>query len=346
MLKILLIKRGAIGDLLLATPLIRQLKQKLHCQIDIVVGKSASGALENNPYINQKFILADRDFSLSASWRLAKQLLLLRDNYDYVFVLDKHWYFNLLAKIVGAPVVGYVREKISKCILNYSVNYDNVERYHGLYYLDLLRASGLAPANYEDLGLDLVVTQSDKQSVDNFLANEQLYQFVIIVNSGGNNAYEQAGLRMLPEVKMVEFLNELLRKGKPILLAGSSIDFEHNQDYIDQLNVGNKIRNVAGKFNLAASSYLFSRAQHCYMTDCGAMHLAVAQNLGNRLSVFFGPTNPAHILPLNYLEKSAYWQDQATYHPNYQLNGNQQNPEPKYFSKFDAKLILSKIDNC
>jgi ADP-heptose:LPS heptosyltransferase len=58
-MKILLIKRGAIGDLLMATPLVRQLKQQLNCPLDIIVGKSASAALILNPYLDKQFILPD-----------------------------------------------------------------------------------------------------------------------------------------------------------------------------------------------------------------------------------------------------------------------------------------------
>ncbi len=340
-MKILLIKRGAIGDLLMATPLIRQLKKKLRCHIDIIVGKSASSALLNNPYVDNKIILPDRAFSLLGSLGLVKQLILIREDYDYVFVLDKHWYFNFLAKIIDAPTVGYIREKFSKKLLNHAVIYNNVERYHALYYLDLLKASNLAQVDYADIYLDLFVTTKDKQLVDTYLNQYQLYSFVVVVNSGGNNAYEKAGLRMLPENKIYELLRELLKAGRTVILAGSELDFANNQEYIEVLNAGLKLINLAGKLNLAASSYLFSRAEHCYVTDCGAMHLAVAQKIGERLSAFFGPSNPAHILPLNYLRHSAYWTDQDIYNPDYQLNGCQQNPEPKYFQRLNIKNILS-----
>ena len=340
MLKILLIKRGAIGDLLLATPLIRQLKQKLNCQLDIVVGKAASCALINNPYLDQQIIFEDADFTLKGAPRLAKNLFALRGQYDYVLVLDKHWYFNLMAHLVGGKVIGYTRSKFAHGLVTAAVDYVDVTRYHGLYYLDLLQVSSLASADYHDIELDLFIAISDKLAVEEFILERKLNDFVVVVNSGGNNAYETKGLRMLPTAKILALLQSLLQQGKTVLLAGSKIDFQNNQTYLQQLNYPEHLINLAGKFNLAASSYLIGRSEHFYTTDCGAMHLGVARQLGERMTAFFGPSNPAHILPTSYLEKSAIWHDQLIYNQRYQLDGSQQKPEPEYFTSLEVNSYL------
>lgn len=340
-LKVLLIKRGAIGDLLLATPLIRQLKQKLNCQLDIVVGKAASGALIANPYLDRQIILADADFTIKGMPRLAKALLALRGKYDYVMVLDKHWYFNLIAHLVANKVIGYTRSTWMAFLLTARVMYNDVTRYHALYYLDLLQASGLAIVNYHDIELDLVLSASDKLAVEGFILNYQLKNFVVVVNSGGNNAYEVNGLRMLPKAKVIVLLQNLLEHGKTVVLAGSKVDEEHNQNYIRELNSPVGLINVAGQFNLTASSYLISRSEHFYTTDCGAMHLGVAREIGERMTAFFGPSNPAHILPASYLRKSAIWLDQQIYSPRYQLDGTQQQLEPEYFGAIDIDSLFN-----
>jgi ADP-heptose:LPS heptosyltransferase len=340
MRKILLIKRGAIGDLLMATPLIRQLKQKLNCQLDIVVGRAASCALINNPYLDRQMILNDADFTLKGAPRLVKCLLALRGQYDYVLVLDKHWYFNLMAHLVGGKVIGYTRSNFAHRLLIAAVDYVDITRYHGLYYLDLLQVSGLAAADYQDIELDLCITISDRLAVEEFILEHKLNNFTVVINSGGNNAYETKGLRMLPTAKILALLHGLLEQGKTVLLAGSEIDFQNNQAYLQQLNYPERLINLAGKFNLAASSYLIGRSEHFYTTDCGAMHLGVARQMGARMTAFFGPSNPAHILPANYLAQSAIWRDQQIYAPAYQLDGSQQTPEPEYFTNLDINSCL------
>ena len=339
-MKILLFKRGAIGDLLMATPLIRQLKQQLNCQLDIIVGKSASAALIANPYLDKQFILPDEVFTIRGAASLTRVLLNLRKQYDYVFVLDKHWYFNCMARLAGTKVIGYTRDMISNLVLYKKVVYNDVNRYHGLYYLDLLEVSKTARANYDDLSLDLVVSITDKLAVEEFIFQNKLTNYVVLVNSGGNNAYEQDGLRMLPISKMIELVKLLLEQGNKVLLLGAKVDLMHYQKICASFPDNHSLYNLAGKFNLAASSYLIGRAAHFYTTDCGAMHLGVAAGARDRMTAFFGPSNPAHILPAKWLSQVAVWHDEEIYSPNYQLDGSRQKHEPKYFTKFEPQTYL------
>lgn len=340
-MKILLIKRGAIGDLLMATPLIRQLKQRLNCQLDIIVGKSASSALVQNQYLDRQIILADNDFTLRGVANLFQELLKLRKQYDYAFVLDKHWYFNCMAHLLGAKVIGYTRDMISNLVLYKKVVYNDVNRYHSLYYLDLLKVSQLAAVDYTDLKLDLTISTADKLAVEEFIFENKLTSYVVLVNSGGNNSYEQDGLRMLPMEKVLELVKLLLERGYKLLLLGAKVDFMHYHKICASFPDNHNLYNLAGKFNLAASSYLIGRATHFYTTDCGAMHLGVAAEALDKMTAFFGPTNPAHILPTACLEQVAIWQDAGIYSPMYQLEGSRQNPEPEYFTNLEPKLYLS-----
>ena len=57
--KILLIKLGAVGDLLLASSFFDQLRKNFpHSEISLVVGRSSYSAIEHNPNIT-RFLLAD-----------------------------------------------------------------------------------------------------------------------------------------------------------------------------------------------------------------------------------------------------------------------------------------------
>lgn len=336
MLKILIIKRGAIGDLLMATPLIRQLKTRLDCKLDILVGKDAAVAIKDNPYLAKRYILPDKSFALSGFLHLARFLCKFYKRYDYVFVLDKHWYFNLIAKFTGAKVIGFCREWISSFLLYKKVIYKNVERYHGLYYLDMLQASNLAQANYDDIGLDLTITTNDQRIVTKLLTKYNIQNFMVVVNSGGNNSYEQTGIRMLPEDKIVDLLHELLNGGKTIIMLGGNTDLDNYVRYIKKLDNHSRLFNFAGQLSLSQSAYLIRQAVMLYTTDCGAMHLGVINNMPQRMLAFFGPTNPQHILPANYIYTSAVWQDQDIYDKNYQLTGNLRQAEPQYFTKLNV----------
>ena len=335
--RILLFKRGALGDLLMATPLIRQLA-KHNFTLDIVVGKSAVTAIKDNPYLNQIMVWEDNIFTLSGCWQLARKLIKLRaHNYAYVFVLDKHWYFNLMVQLVGTKVIGYNRGYLSSLCLVQSIHYHNVNRYHGLYYLDLIKPLQLA-IDYDDLKLDLFISLTDQQIVDKILLNLNLLKqdFVVIVNSGGNNSFEQNGLRMLPRQLFIDLVSYLLEQDYKIILLGSDLDYNY---YQQTLPANSNLFNLAGSLNLAQSAELIKRSYHFYTTDCGAMHLGVAVDHLAQMTAFFGPTNPKHILPEYSVVNIAYWQDQQIYSPNYQLNGKQRKPEPQYFTQ----LIMTKF---
>ena len=340
MLKILLIKRGAIGDLLLATPLIRQLKKAYpDCQLDLLVGKSASIAITKNPYLDNVFIRDDSDFALSGCFRFARFLFSLRKQYDNVFILDKHWYFNLMAKIIKARfTIGFSRGWFSACLLDESVPYNDVTRYHSLYYLDLLNASALAFTSYDDIQLDIFIADADKQKVKQLLVTNKIDNYVIVVNSGGNNSYETSGIRMLPASKISALLQKLLTKHKVILLGGK-IDANNYNSYLAHLNNPPNLFNWAGQLSFAQSAYLIANSAKFYTTDCGAMHLGVAMLTPRQLCAFFGPTNPSHILPASYLNISAKWSDEDIYDPAYQLKGLLPVKKKEFFRHLDLDKL-------
>lgn len=331
MKKILLIKKGALGDVLMTTPLVRQLKQSHQCRVDYVTSKSSATILKNNQYIDKLHQLDDSTFQLKNIMKLASFYLRLRSQYDYVFVLDKHWYFALMAKLIGGITVGFYRDELSKYILNRIVIYNNVERYQGDYYLDLLNVSGVTQANYGDIQLNLTVTDGNQNNVDNILKQNNIGEYAVVINSGGNNAFEKTGIRMLPQDKFIYLVSELLKQYKTVILSGSQVDDSNNQQLMQDLNNPSNLYNFAGKLSFSETGALFKKSEHVYVTDCGALHLAIIA-APDKFRAYFGVTNPHHIVP-EYLMKNTIWYDKNIYNENYQLYGVLRKDEPRYFSE-------------
>ena len=114
--KILLIKLGAIGDLVLASSFFDHLRKNFpHSEIILMVGRSSYYAIESNPNID-RFILAD-DYVLYHGGLWLRSLECLRliyklreEAFDMAFVLHRAWPFNLLAYMVNIPMrVGFGR---------------------------------------------------------------------------------------------------------------------------------------------------------------------------------------------------------------------------------------------
>lgn len=327
--KILLIKKGAIGDVLMTTPLIRQLNKSGYT-VDYIVGKSASIAIKDNPYIDNIFVINDDMFGARNVFKLAKYYVGMRNKYDYVFILDKHWYFVLLAKLIGGITVGFSRDILAKYLLHKMVNYNDVNRYQVEYYLDLLSGSEIDKANYQDLDMDFIIRDADYLKIDNYLKDNKIDKYIVIVNSGGNNSFEKTGIRMLPMQRFKELAEYLINTGNIVILSGGKVDSKNNQELMQLLNYPKGIYNVAGKLELSETGALFSKAEHIYTTDCGAMHLAVSV-AKNKFTGYFSITSPRHFLPY-FLQKNARWYDENIYNINYQLYGDIRSNEPEYFT--------------
>ncbi|MCC2625923.1 MAG: hypothetical protein K0R14_1796 [Burkholderiales bacterium] len=351
MLKVLLIKRAALGDILMSTPLIRQLKQKVPgLKLDFLVSQEFASVLLHNHYIDNLITLPADSFSIRKIFNFMQFALSLRGKYDYVFILDKHYYFNFIGRLISKNTVGFVRENISWLFLRYKVRYNNVMRYHGLYYLDLLKASKLALPDYFDYKLDFGIKSDDISTAKAVLRQYNLVenQFIIIINSGGNNRFESGGIRMLPENKIIPLINRLHNEklGKIVLLGGKNDEINYN-NYLKLINIGNSaslyldlpdVINLAGVLNLEQSAALMTYAKKIYTTDCGAMHIAISMRLFDELFCFFGPTCPNHVLPPQ-MGIAYYWEDRELFDQRYPLYGKK--PE---CNEYFAKLNIENID--
>jgi len=317
MKKILLIKRGALGDILMTTPLVRCLARAGY-SVDYLVSESCQVALKDNIYLNKIYLVEDSYFKPQHILKFTAYVRALSE-YDYVFVLDKHWYFSFLSRFVNASYkIGFCRDSLSKIFLDRYVRYNDVNVYQVDYYLQLASLVGLdyQKANQE---LSLFISLEDKELINNYILQHKLCNFAIIVNSGGNNGFEKTGIRMLPSNLAVDLIHEIATKYDMVLLLGSKLDYANYQEYIARLPVIN-ILNVAGAFSLAQSAYLIAISQVFYTTDCGAMHLGFLTDCNVEMTVFCGPSNPKHIVP-ELPRVKVIWLDEDIYDTNYQLFG-------------------------
>jgi len=112
-MKVLLWKIGALGDVVMTTPLVRQLRRQLpQARIDYLVGRSFRGVLHGNPHLDNVLDFDDGTLFGARAQGLAAILRQLR-GYDAIYVLDKHWIFTWLARLSGAPQrIGFRRRAI------------------------------------------------------------------------------------------------------------------------------------------------------------------------------------------------------------------------------------------
>jgi ADP-heptose:LPS heptosyltransferase len=339
-MKVLLIKRGAIGDILMTTPLIRQLNKNFSgIEIDFLTTNSMASCLVTNKYIHNIIKLVDTTFSIKGVFKYVKYLVSIRYKYDYVIILGKNTLMNIITKLfIGSNVIGFARDSLSRLILDQYVIYNNVERYQVDYYLDLLATFNNSIVDYNDNQMELSYNDKDISHVDSILKEQQINKYVVVTNSGGNNQFETSGIRMLNNDNIIQLLIKLLLKYPKVILLGGKIDIINYNFYINSIpaHLRTNIINMAGIFNLHQSVYFLSKAQRFYTTDCGAMHLGLIAGIDYRMTCFFGATNPWHILPKN-TKVTVVWQDDDIYDPRYQLYGKLNNNQ--YFQKLNINEI-------
>ncbi|MBS3115383.1 glycosyltransferase family 9 protein [Candidatus Woesearchaeota archaeon] len=333
--KILVFKIGAIGDILMTTPLVRQIRKSFP-KADIVyyVGKYAADIFQGNKYLNRVESFDQNIFYKKNILRaISLRNKIKKEKFDIAFVLDKHWSFGLFAKLCGIPIrVGFKRDL--RDYLTHKIVYRQVK--HEIhYYLSLLEAIELKP-NYSDTNLDLTLSKKDLAFAENFFKSNKIKKAIGIAAGGGKNPGEKEPIRRFPIEKMIELIKNLSTDNKIILLGGSSDD-ELNKGIISFIKSENIINGTNP--DIKKSAALMKKCSAMVCGDSGPMHIASAVN--DKIISLFGPTNPKRKAPL-HKKSVAIWHDQDIYEEDYELYGKI--PDSSKRDKWMRKITVNEVE--
>lgn len=317
-MKILLWKVGALGDVLMTTPLIRQLRAHLpQAHLSYLVGQSAQAALHGNPHLD-RIVTFDERILIDARLHHLGRLLPLLRGYDAIFVLDKHWIFTCLAWLVRAPLrIGFQRRWQEGLPLTHAVPYGPL-RHEIDYYLDLMEVAGW-PTARNDIALEPPSETAFTTEPD----------CVVLINSGGNNPHEQSEVRRMPDA-LFGALVETCAARHQVSFIGSAAEVSYYKRFS-----GAGRNNLCGRTSLAEATSLLRQAGQVVTTDTGLMHLSAAVN--PNVTAVFGPTHPQRKCPPG---ARWVWLDEAQYDARYELFGTL--PHGSYFSALNPEKILGQ----
>lgn len=337
--KIAVLKSGTIGDILMATPFLRALRNSFpDAIIDFHLGKWSVEALQNNPCIDSIFAYDDSVFH-SFSNILGKIKLIRKvkaRKYDLLFILDKSYLANLLGFATGIKFrIGFDRygEGFSN---NLNVKYGSV-RHEIDYYLDLTKTIGIEKTNKH---LELNILKEDRQYVDTLIKNiNNTKKYIGVIPGGAKNpGGGVVDSRKWPAEKFIELTGRLSSK-YTLLLLGGKTDFEFNETII-KISGKKDVFNLAGKTTVAQSCELMRRCKFIICNDSGPMHIASAS--GTKVISLFGPTNPARKAPLTK-RSIALWKDEDIYDSAVEVYGAEPKHAP-YFGRLSVQTVLAHID--
>ena len=270
-MRILIVKIGAIGDVVMSLPMLSFLKERYpNCKITVVCGQIVAPLFAQTNLVDEVIIVAEKrllagnllmkSFSLIGVW-----IRLSLRKFDLVLTAHPDWRYRLLSLFVRA------KEKRS---------WDRFKspimpipgRYHAAEYLRL--ASGLEQptVKFPEIETPTVV------SFD--------FPFVAIAPGGARNTLAENPLRRWPIDRYATLIAKFVEQSIQVVVTGADSDAwvrDHlpNGQYID----------LIGKLSLLDVIGVFKQCDLLVTHDSGPLHLAKLAKCP--VLALFGPTNPA-----------------------------------------------------
>ncbi|MFQ5444916.1 MAG: glycosyltransferase family 9 protein, partial [Nitrospinales bacterium] len=295
--KILLIKLGAVGDLVIASAFFDALKKHFSdSEIVLLVGKTAAPVVTSHPVFNRILLTDDKIiYHGNPISRLREVIRVIRklrkERFDLVFVMHRAWQFNLLALMSGIHRrVGFTRGREGFGLTDRVVSPPDQNQREA--YLDLLRILGV-PAVYEKTFYYL--SEEEEKFLPVFLQEngiEEDERVLAIGPGGGKNAKLYMPNKRWPEQNFMTLIQKILRE-KPfrILLVGGPNDL----DTVSRIRERFPECLDATHLSFGEMASVFRRCTLFIGNDSGPLHIAAA--MGIPTLSFFGPTLPAEWAP-------------------------------------------------
>ncbi len=270
-----------LGDVLLATPLIRSVKRAWpHTAVDALVFEGTEGVIAANPDIRRVLAIPPRSGKLAHLrfiWRILRR-------YDVALSVQAGMRPTLYAFLAGRWRAGMHlptrKGPWKRYLLNKWLLFDNLNIHTVAMSLALADVIG-APRRW-----DIVVSWSaqEEQQASQVLGDDAGSPLAVL------HTYPKYNYKMWHRGGWIEVARWLSARGFRLALTGSADAGEvaYVNDLARAMPAGTI--NAAGKLTLGASACLVSRARIYVGPDTAMTHIASA--LGVPTVALYGPTNP------------------------------------------------------
>jgi len=266
--KVLIIRFSSIGDIVLASPVIRCVKEQLpNSEVHFLSKKTFKAVTEANPYID-KFYYFSKDFN-----DLLKELK--KEKYDYIIDLHKNFRTLKIKKTLKAKSFTYKKESVSKFLLTKF----NINTMSGRHITDR-SLDTVIPLGIQDdeKGLDYFIPSNITVSIADLPAAHQFGFIAIVIGASYHT-------KKLPVGKLQELCTKI---DFPIVLIGGKEDAAHGIEIAKISPI--KIYNACGKFSLNESAWLVKQSKLVISHDTGLLYISCAFN--KKVLAIWGGTSP------------------------------------------------------
>lgn len=276
---ILIMKPGAIGDLLQLTPVIRALSDRYpDAGISLLVGSFASaGLFRHNPRVRETIILDTRRGQRSFLSFIKLWLRLRKKKYDLIVNFQRSNVRTWLLATASFPCPVLVYHKARGRVVHAVVN-----------YLEAIAPLGVSTS---DLRLELTPGPEDRAAADVLCAPLRAGKDpVVALNPGASHPVNRWGTDRFAE--LADMLAE--RISAKVIIIGGSDDVPLAEEIAARARTGPLL--LAGKTELLQLGAVLEKCSLLVTGDTGPMHVAAA--VGTKVLALFGAADPLRTGPV------------------------------------------------
>ncbi|MCD8377381.1 MAG: glycosyltransferase family 9 protein [Candidatus Gastranaerophilales bacterium] len=269
--KILIIRLGALGDVVQTTIIADAIKDKHpDYEIHYLVQDDIAPVLKNHPHID-RIIIWSRTERKSFKQLFSIGILLFKEHYDIIFNLT-YALRNILLNLMSMSKRVVMRK------------HSNGLRVETFYLTAKSAIKDLECPNRLHLGIAPEVKQKLKKNIERYSR-----PYIIFAPGGGTDKNRQGRIW---NIKNWKILSEKLQEhcGGTIFVCGSKIE----RKYHEKLS-GENVVIFSGDYNIEESSALFSLGDMMISGDTGPVHIASGHNI--KTLAILGSTSPDKIKP-------------------------------------------------
>lgn len=306
--KILIIRYRFIGDTVLSTPFIKNVRDNFpKAKIHILVSPNSGELIEENPSVDKVIYLDTTKFHKyeKKSTNLGLKTIdkkdyyfsfmgcvkeLKKEEYDLAFVLKRSMTSALLSMLIGAKNrVGFDTE-FRSFMLTHPIKYEkNIHENEN--FLNCLKPLGIKPKNSNP---EIFPTEKELLKAEDLTKPLDKFKPKVLIHPVSAHPYKKWPKRYA--AKLMDYLYEEF--GAQFVFTGATIDKEGFEEIVKKAKHGGRFKylNLCGKTSLRESFAVYKQLDLAVCADSGNAHLAAAAELPTY--VLFGPTRPDKWLPL------------------------------------------------
>ena len=269
MAKVLIIRFSSIGDIVLTTPVVRNLAQQMHdgAEIHYLTKNRFKSILEPNPFIQKVYGIE------KSTNEVVDQLK--EERYDYIIDLHRNLRSARVKKALRMLSFSFRKLNWEKWLLvNFGIN-----RMPDIHIVDrYMETLKIFKIENDNKGLDYFIPESEDLWPE-FVPQHIRENYVALVISATH-------WRKKP--RMNQYIRLCRETTKNIILLGGPSEQEEGKEISEK--GGGHVLNAAGLTNLHQSAFLIKQAGLVVTPDTGMMHIASA--FKKPIISFWGATVP------------------------------------------------------